>query len=357
MTHAGTVLLTGATGGIGSAIARALLEAGYQVLALVRDPSHLGSLAANAGPGAMDELAGSGGPGAMDAIVGLGEITPMAANLPWPDMMTATALPTDVTPTGGTSADVTPTGVKSAGATSAGVASAGVTRAGGTPGTATPTATATTGVIPADIPASDIPGGATRAGVTPGGVPFGSVTPAGVIVIVADLARPETLAAALPAIGELDAFVHCAGIAEVVPTADSSVELWRDTFNVNVASAAELLRLLLPALRTRRGRVVLINAAPGLSPRGWPAYAASKAALRELGDAVRDEECRHGIRVTTIYPGGTATELLRKVRADFGSPYDPDQCLRPSTIASLVLTALTTSPDAHLTELSVGSAD
>jgi NADP-dependent 3-hydroxy acid dehydrogenase YdfG len=327
MTHAGTVLLTGATGGIGSAITRALLDAGYQVLALVRDPSHLGSLDANAGPGAIDGPAGPGGPGAMDAIAGLGEITPMAANLPWPDMMTATALSTDVSPTGATSA-------------------------GATPGAATSTATATTGVIPADIPASDIPGGTTRASVTPGGV-----TPAGVIVVVADLARPETLAAALPVIGELDAFVHCAGIAEVVATADSSVELWRDTFNVNVASAAELLRLLLPALRTRRGRVVLINAAPGLSPRGWPAYAASKAALRELGDAVRDEECRHGIRVTTIYPGGTATELLRKVRADFGTPYDPDQCLRPSTIASLVLTALTTSPDAHLTELSVGSAD
>ncbi|MEU4230021.1 SDR family NAD(P)-dependent oxidoreductase [Nonomuraea sp. NPDC026600] len=324
MTHAGTVLLTGATGGIGSAIARALLDAGYRVLALVRDPSHLGSLDENTGagavgsggvddatgaggraykaigsgpPGAVDEVArpggptkdgagpgepaeeaaGSSGPGAVDDLALLSEITPMAANLPWPNMMTP------ATP----SADPTPTGVT---------------------------------------------------------------------IVVADLARPETLAAALPAIGELDAFVHCAGIAEVVATADSSVELWRDTFNVNVASAAELLRLLLPALRTRRGRVILINAAPGLSPRGWPAYAASKAALRELGDAVRDEERRHGIRVTTIYPGGTATELLRKVRADFGSPYDPDQCLRPSTIASLVLTALTIPPDAHLTELSVGSA-
>ncbi|MFD1543242.1 SDR family NAD(P)-dependent oxidoreductase [Nonomuraea guangzhouensis] len=329
MTHDGTVLLTGATGGIGSAIARALLDAGYRVLAVVRDPSHLGALgsldercgaddatgpggrahkAIGSGlPGAVDEIArpggpteeaagpgepteqgtssvglteqaaGSSGPGAVDDIARLGEITPMAANLPWPGMMTP----------------------------------------------ATPSAGA---------------------------------TPTGVTIVVADLARPETLATALPDIGELDAFVHCAGIAEVAATADSPVELWRDTFNVNVVSAAELLRLLLPALRRRRGRVVLINAAPGLSPRGWPAYAASKAALRELGDAVRAEEDPHGIRVTTIYPGGTATELLRKVRADFGSPYDPDQCLRPSTVAALVLTALTTSPDAHLTELSVGSA-
>ena len=350
MTRAGTVLLTGATGGIGSAVATALLEAGYRVLALVRDPSHLGEPEGSgtvdelAGPGAMAELAGPGGrldkvtgsglPGAVDAvtrpgepthevagpggrgaaggIAGLGELTPMAANLPWPEMMTAAALPP---------------GATSDGATPAGVAPAGA------------------------APDSTAPDGAIRAGAIRAGAIH-----AGAIAVVADLARPETLAAALPAIGELDAFVHCAGIAEVAATADSPVELWRDTFNVNVASAAELLRLLLPALRRRQGRVILINAAPGLSPTGWPAYAASKAALRELADAVRDEERPHGIRVTTIYPGGTATELLRKVRTDFGSPYDPDRCLRPSTIASLVLTALTTPPDAHLTELSVHSA-
>ena len=420
MTRAGTVLLTGATGGIGSAVATALLDAGYRVLALVRDPSHLGDPDGSgtvdelAGPGAMAEPAGPGGrlarvtgaglPGAVDSaarpgeptraaagrggptdkatrpgeptdkatrtresthevagrggrpdettrpggsphevagrggggaaggIAGLGELTPMAANLPWPEMMTAAA-----PPLGATSHGVTPDAATPAGGAPPAFAPAGATPPGFTP----------LGVTPASV----TPAGAATDGTAPDGA-----IRAGVIAVVADLARPETLAAALPAIEELDAFVHCAGIAEIAATADSSVDLWRDTFNVNVASAAELLRLLLPALRRRHGRVILINAAPGMSPTGWPAYAASKAALRELADAVRDEERPHGIRVTTIYPGATATELLRKVRTDFGSPYDPDRCLRPSTVASLVLTALTTPPDAHLTELSVHAA-
>ncbi|MFI7151410.1 SDR family NAD(P)-dependent oxidoreductase [Nonomuraea sp. NPDC050022] len=340
MTRAGTILLTGATGGIGSAIATTLLDAGYRVLALVRDPARLSELAASgelatsgglatsgelatvdrpAGPNAMDEVTGPdgtdriAGPDAMDGIAGLGEITPVAANLPWPEIMTPA------------------------------VPSAAVAAAGSAPAAATPT------VTPAEVtPAEVRPTTITHLDVTPAGF-----TPGSVIAIVADLARPETLAAALPPIGELDGFVHCAAIAEVTTTADSTVELWRDTLNVNVASAAELLRLLLPALRRSRGRVVLINAAPGLSPTGWPAYAASKAALRELGDAVRDEEQPHGIRVTTIYPGATATELLRKVRTDFGSPYDPDRCLPPAAVASMVLTALTAPPRAHLAELSV----
>ncbi|MEV1244801.1 SDR family NAD(P)-dependent oxidoreductase [Nonomuraea sp. NPDC049750] len=340
MTRAGTILLTGATGGIGSAIATTLLDAGYRVLALVRDPARLSELAASgelatsgglatsgelatvdrpAGPNAMDEVTGPdgtdriAGPDAMDGIAGLGEITPVAANLPWPEIMTPA------------------------------VPSAAVAAAGSAPAAATPT------VTPAEVtPAEVRPTTITHLDVTPAGF-----TPGSVIAIVADLARPETLAAALPPIGELDGFVHCAAIAEVTTTADSTVELWRDTLNVNVASAAELLRLLLPALRRSRGRVVLINAAPGLSPTGWPAYAASKAALRELGDAVRDEEQPHGIRVTTIYPGATATELLRKVRTDFGSSYDPDRCLPPAAVASMVLTALTAPPRAHLAELSV----
>ncbi|MEV6155591.1 SDR family NAD(P)-dependent oxidoreductase [Nonomuraea sp. NPDC052129] len=344
MTRTGTILLTGATGGIGSAIATTLLDAGYRVLALVRDPARLSELAASgdlatsgglaavdraAGPGAMDEVTEPGGtdptpgpdgtdriagPDAMDGIAGLGEITPVAANLPWPEIM------------------------------SPAVPSAAVAAAGSAPAAAIPTDATPPDVTPAEVSPTTV----THLDVTPAGF-----TPGSVIAIVADLARPETLAAALPPIRELDGFVHCAAIAEVTTTADSTVELWRDTLNVNVASAAELLRLLLPALRRSRGRVVLINAAPGLSPNGWPAYAASKAALRELGDAVRDEEQPHGIRVTTIYPGATATELLRKVRTDFGSPYDPDRCLPPAAVASMVLTALTAPPQAQLAELSV----
>ncbi|MQA88553.1 MAG: SDR family oxidoreductase [Streptosporangiales bacterium] len=175
--------------------------------------------------------------------------------------------------------------------------------------------------------------------------------------VVADLARPETLQAAVGGIDRLDGLVHCAGVAEVADVAETPSSMWQETFTVNVAGAAELTRMLLPALRAAQGRIVFINAAPGLHavPR-WSAYAASKAALRELADSLREEEARHGVRVTTIYPGGTATELLRKVRAQFGLPYDPAACIRPETIAGLVVTALELPEDAHLTELSVRPA-
>jgi NADP-dependent 3-hydroxy acid dehydrogenase YdfG len=172
--------------------------------------------------------------------------------------------------------------------------------------------------------------------------------------VVMDLRDPTDLPQPLAELDRLDLLVHCAGVAEVAAVAETSYELWQETLLVNVAGAAELTRALLPALRRAAGRVVFINAAPGLHavPR-WSAYAASKVALRELADSLRAEEAGHGVRVTTIYPGGTATELLQKVRREFGKPYDPAACLQPATLAELVLATIDAPGDAHITELSV----
>ena len=172
--------------------------------------------------------------------------------------------------------------------------------------------------------------------------------------VVVDLRDPTTLPPRLVELDRLDALVHCAGIAEVAAIDETPHALWQETLTVNVAAAAELTRALLPALRRARGQVVFINASPGLHavPR-WSAYTASKAALRELADSLRAEEARHGLRVTTIYPGGTATELLRKVRGQFGDSFNAAACIQPETLAALVLSTLEVAADAYVAELTV----
>jgi NADP-dependent 3-hydroxy acid dehydrogenase YdfG len=169
-----------------------------------------------------------------------------------------------------------------------------------------------------------------------------------------DLREPAALPVALLGLDRLDAIVHCAALAEIASVEDTPYTLWRDTLTVNVAAAAELTRALLPALRDSGGHVIFVNAAPGLHavPR-WSAYVASKAALRELADSLRREEAPHGVRVTTVYPGGTATERLRTVREQFGQPYRPADCIQPETLASMLVAVLENPADAYLTELSV----
>ena len=152
-----------------------------------------------------------------------------------------------------------------------------------------------------------------------------------------DLTRPEELPAVLQDVDRLDVLVHAAGVSDVRAVADTPHEVWADTMAVNVTGPATLTRALLPALRAARGRVVFVNAVAGLHgvPR-WSHYAGSKAALTELADALRLEEAAAGVRVTSIYPGGIATDLLRKVRGEFGRPFDPATLVTPADFAAVI---------------------
>ena len=129
---------------------------------------------------------------------------------------------------------------------------------------------------------------------------------------------------------------------------------WQQQLNVNAVSPAELTRLLLPALRAARGQIVFVNSGAGLrvSPE-WGAYAASKFAVRAIADAVRAEERENGVRVTTVYPGRTATPMQQKVHQQEGADYDASRWIDPASVATTILAALDLPRDAELTELTV----
>jgi NAD(P)-dependent dehydrogenase (short-subunit alcohol dehydrogenase family) len=177
----------------------------------------------------------------------------------------------------------------------------------------------------------------------------------GAVAAPMDLQSPASLPAELTSLERIDALVHAAGISEVVSVEETPHELWQQTLTANLTGPAELTRVMLPSLRTARGRVVFINAAPGLHgiPR-WSAYAASKAGLTELADSLRAEEAPQGVRVTSIYPRGIATELLRKVRGDLGIPFDPALCVSPATLATVVCGLLDSPPDLDIYDISLG---
>jgi NADP-dependent 3-hydroxy acid dehydrogenase YdfG len=189
---------------------------------------------------------------------------------------------------------------------------------------------------------------------------LGGREPAALRAVAEDLphARPWpvelTDLAALPeataSITTLDVLVHSAGIAKLGPVATTSVATWRETFEINLLAAVELTRLLLPALRAARGHVVLINSGAGLRANpGWGAYAASKFALRAYADVLRAEEPE--LRVTSIHPGRTATDMQRAVRDQEGGEFQPERYLTPESVARAVQTAITAAEDAALTEI------
>ena len=165
-----------------------------------------------------------------------------------------------------------------------------------------------------------------------------------------DLRDLDTFEQRTAEIGDLDVLVHSAAVSELGTVASTSVQTWRDTFELNLFAVAELTRVLLPKLRAAKGHVVLINSGAGIRVNAtWGSYGASKFALRAYADALRAEE--PDLRVTSVFPGRTATEMQRKVRAAEGATYEPENYLRPESVAQAVLNAVTTPADAHPTEV------
>ncbi|GGB77477.1 SDR family oxidoreductase [Deinococcus soli (ex Cha et al. 2016)] len=172
--------------------------------------------------------------------------------------------------------------------------------------------------------------------------------------LVLDLTRPESFEAALAGLGRVSNVVHNAGVVELGAVAEQDHAVWSHTLAVNVVAPAELTRLLLPRVRAERGSVVFVNSGAGLRANaGWASYAASKFALKALADALREEEAAHGVRVTSVYPGRTATPMQEKVRSQEGAPYTPEAFVRPESVAALIAFALNAPRDALLPDLSV----
>jgi NADP-dependent 3-hydroxy acid dehydrogenase YdfG len=165
-----------------------------------------------------------------------------------------------------------------------------------------------------------------------------------------DVTDADTIAAAAAAIGELDVLVHNAGVSVPGRVAESTVDHWRTTFDVNVVGAVAVTLALLPALRRAHGQVVFINSGSGrTASQNMAAYSASKFALRAFADSLRLSE--PDLRVTTVYPGRTDTDMQRELVAFEGGDYDASRFLRADTVAAAVAQAIETPPDGHLHEI------
>ncbi len=175
----------------------------------------------------------------------------------------------------------------------------------------------------------------------------------GASVVQADLADP-TAVEALQLPVTLDSVVHAAGVVDLGTVEELTREQWREHLDVNLLAPVELTRLVLPALRAARGTVVLVNSGAGLRANPtWSAYAASKFGLRAFADALRQEEAEHGVRVTSVFPGRTATAMQQKVHDQEGKDYDADDWIEPATVAAAIVHVLDLPRDATIPDVTV----
>ncbi len=117
---------------------------------------------------------------------------------------------------------------------------------------------------------------------------------------------------ALAMFGRIDVLVNNAGISNPKPFLETTMADWDETLNINLRGVILCMRAVLPdMLRRGAGKVINISSAAGVRGLpGSPAYAASKAAVIALTQAVGDELLGKGVLLNVVCPGAIRSELL-----------------------------------------------
>jgi NAD(P)-dependent dehydrogenase (short-subunit alcohol dehydrogenase family) len=124
-------------------------------------------------------------------------------------------------------------------------------------------------------------------------------------------------------LGGLDVAVANAGFSVAGRIEKLSAADWRRQLDVNVIGTAMTARYALPHLRERKGRLALIGSIASMMPTPRVgAYAASKYAVRAIGQALAVELHGSGVTCTTIHPGYIESEIAQ---VDNQGRFDPSR--------------------------------
>lgn len=149
---------------------------------------------------------------------------------------------------------------------------------------------------------------------------------------------PDFLKAAVPK--PLSLLVNCAGCAYYGPHETLSPAAIHEMVMVNVEVPLLLTNRFLRDLQKTQGAVVNISSVTAkqtCNTHGC-AYGATKAALSHFSEALFEETRKSGVRIITIHPDLTDTNLYRN--ADFRPADDPACVLTAEEVAEAVLGAV-----------------
>jgi NAD(P)-dependent dehydrogenase (short-subunit alcohol dehydrogenase family) len=131
--------------------------------------------------------------------------------------------------------------------------------------------------------------------------------------------------------GRLDVIVNNAGYGQIGTLEELTDEEVKENFNVNVFGSLNVIRNVMPYLRSQKsGHIFNISSVGGLfgSFSGWGIYCSTKFAVAGFTEALAEEIKEFGVKATVVYPGYFRTDFLSK-----GSVRTPGQPVAEYTAA------------------------
>lgn len=132
--------------------------------------------------------------------------------------------------------------------------------------------------------------------------------------------------------GNVDILVNNAGYTKPVPLQQVDFADFERTIAVNLYAPFTFVQELLHH-GNKFELIVNIASTAGINGRsGWLTYSASKAAVINMSEVMREELAIYGTRVVCISPGRTATALRRVLAPD----EDPSTIMQPQDVAEVI---------------------
>ena len=137
-------------------------------------------------------------------------------------------------------------------------------------------------------------------------------------VHAADVTEPDSVAALVQAcldrLGRIDVLHNNVGVAALGGVVEESMESWERVLRVNLTSVFLMCKHVIPAMeQAGGGAIVNVGSVGGFRYLGidYASYAASKAALAQLTQAMALQYASRGIRANTIVPGVLDTPMVK----------------------------------------------
>ncbi len=107
--------------------------------------------------------------------------------------------------------------------------------------------------------------------------------------------------------------VYCAGFSMAAPIEYAEERDYRYLFEINYFGALRAIKAVVPFLKKRGGRILIISSMGATFPIAFDSfYSSSKAAVNMLAKSADIELRPYNIRVSAVQPGGTSTGFTFK---------------------------------------------